>query len=88
MIKVFLVYNDNIKEYIEEFDTYQNVNFTFINERSKKDKKKAYNLKLEWGAKKSPFALITENAKAIKAFYSEADDVLKELITFLNSYES
>lgn len=48
-------------------------------------KKEAWALKSEWGAKQSPFALVCQDGKPVKAFYSEADnDVINTLIKFLH----
>lgn len=58
--------------------------FHFIDERTLKGKKDAFKLKSAWSSKLTPFALCTEGEKVVKAFYSEAEDVIKSLISYLN----
>lgn len=55
-----------------------------IDEGSRKEKKKAYALKSEWGAKETPFAVVMDGDKVIKAFYSEAGNVIEDLTKYLN----
>jgi len=62
---------------------YENV--TLIDIRTRKGKKEAWALKGHWGAKLDPFAIVTKGDKPIKAFYSEADNVVEELIKYLNN---
>lgn len=61
----------------------ENISFTFIDALSKKGKKEAWKLKNYWGAKLDPFALISEEDKPIKAFYSEACNVIESLKEYL-----
>lgn len=59
--------------------------FTFLNENSKKDKKKAYALKSHWAARMTPFAICMDKEIPIKAFYSESEEnVIESLINYLN----
>lgn len=52
---------------------------------SKEGKKKGWEIKNEWGAKKDPFIVCYKDGIVIKAFYSEADNnVINSLIKYLN----
>lgn len=81
---IYIVYNDNSqRERIEETFKESPFSFTFIDVRGK-EKKNAWALKSHWGAKEDPFAIIMEEDKAIKAFYSETgEDIINSLINFL-----
>ena len=54
------------------------------NECTRTGKKEGWALKSEWGARQSPFALITVDGTPKKAFYSEAGDVIVELLKYLD----
>lgn len=58
--------------------------FHFIDPLSKKGKKEAWALKNYWGAKLDPFAVVMDGDKPIKAFYSESENVIDNLIIYLN----
>lgn len=87
MIDVTIVYDsaetiDKIKSAEINTDAF----YTFINEASRKEKKKAYELKSYWGARLTPFILVTKEDKPLTAFYSEdKGDAIDNLIKFLNS---
>ena len=54
--------------------------------RLQKEKRRAYLLKSEWGAKLSPFVALYEDNVMKKGFYSEDDkDVINTLINYLNN---
>lgn len=59
--------------------------FHFIDSLAKKSKKEAWRIKSYYGAKLDPFAVILDDEKPIKAFYTEAEDVINSLIKYLNS---
>ena len=84
MTDVFVVYND--KEQLNRIgDTSKyTLNFHFIDSMAKKSKKEAYRLKSYYAARLDPFAVILDKNKPIKAFYSEAEDVIDSLIKYLN----
>lgn len=78
MLEIIVVYSD--KDQIK--DLASNSNITLLN--TVLDKKKAFQLKGAWGARLDPFAVIKENGNVIKAFYSEAQNVIEELNKYLN----
>lgn len=84
--EVFVVYNDKSQiNTIQDAKLDDSISFVFINENSKKERKKAFNLKSHWAAKMAPFAICMDGDKAIKAFYSETgEDVIESLINYLN----
>lgn len=59
--------------------------FHFVDSLAKKSKKKACRIKSYYGAKLDPFAVILDDEKPIKAFYTEAEDVIDSLIKYLNN---
>ena len=85
MIDVYIVHNDdNIKKKIGDSNIKGSPFFHFIDDRTRKGKTEAFKLKSHWAAKLTPFAIIMEGDKAVKAFYSEADnDVIYSLIKYL-----
>lgn len=86
MINVTVIYDD--LDQIEPFNgsTYS-VKFHLIDSKSKKGKKEAWRVKNYYGAKLNPFAVVLDKDKPIKAFYSEAEDVIDSLIKYLNNNE-
>ena len=61
----------------------------FYDERTRQGKSAAYKLKASWSAYASPFAIVYDNGKPVKAFYSETDsDIITSLIQFLNENSS
>ena len=81
---VFIVCCD--KSQIKKVEDATNVTstFHFIDPSTKKGNKGAKALKDYWGAKLEPFAIVMEGEKPVKAFYSEAEDVINNLISYLN----
>ena len=59
--------------------------FHFVDSLDKKSKKEAWRIKSYYGAKLDPFAVILDGEKPIKAFYTEAEDVINSLIKYLNN---
>ena len=59
--------------------------FHFVDSLAKKSKKEAWRIKSYYGAKLDPFAVILDDEKPIKAFYTEAEDVIDSLIKYLNN---
>lgn len=89
MIDVYIVYNDPMfPEKIKSISVNNTPYLHFLDEQSKWDKKEAFQLKSEWGAKLSPFVIIYEEDIPKKAFYSEADDVLECLTNYLKEYDN
>lgn len=81
---VFIVYdNEEHKRKVED-SVKVSPTFHFINSLSRKSRKKALTLKSYWGAKLNPFAIVLDKDKPIKAFYSESEDVINNLILYLN----
>lgn len=85
-MEVHVVYNeDSQRERLEEALKESPFSFTFIDVRGK-EKKNAWALKSHWAAKQDPFAIVMDEDKAIKAFYSETgEDIINSLINFLKS---
>lgn len=85
-MEVYIVYNDDqtLKELGDTSDLKVSPFFHFIDDRTRRGRKDAWKIKGGFGAKLSPFAVIYEGDKPIKAFYSEAEDVIKSLIKYLN----
>lgn len=83
---VTIVINNNQDlKYIMNSDTKIKPYITIYDERYFEDKKKAYSIKNEYGARETPFVLILKDGKYLKAFWKESiEDPIKELINFLN----
>lgn len=81
---VYVIYNDEKQiERLKGESFKDSPFFTFINEASRKSRKAAYQIKNHWAAFKCPFAICMDKEQPIKAFYSEAEDVIESLINYL-----
>lgn len=84
MIEVSIVYSDEKQiEKVREFSN-NSLTFNFIDITTKKGKKDGWALKNYFGAKLDPFAVVSRDNKPVKAFYSEAESVIDNLISYLN----
>lgn len=85
MIEVSIVYNDEKQiEKVRELDL-DSLTFHFVNINTRKGKKAGWNLKNHWGARLDPFAIVFKGDKPVKAFYSESEDVIPNLINYINN---
>ena len=85
MTDIIVVYSDKSQlDRIGDTSKYTPI-FHFIDSLAKKSKKEAWRIKSYYGAKLDPFAVILDDEKPIKAFYTEAEDVIDSLIKYLNS---
>ena len=85
MTDVIVVYSDkNQLDRIGDTSKYTPI-FHFVDYLAKKSKKEAWRIKSYYGAKLDPFAVILDDEKPIKAFYTEAEDVIDSLIKYLNN---
>lgn len=91
-----IAYDDNSEKLITELknvlEKFPLVNLETFHENILKERKKAFSLKSEWGTRLSPFAILIDNEKPIKAFYSDVnectiDNISKILKSFI-PYES
>ena len=55
------------------------INFNLLDEGSRLTRSKARQTRGRYAARKTPFAIVTEDDKISKVFYSERDDVIMEL---------
>lgn len=83
---VYIIYNDDlIPKRIGDANLKASPFFHFIDDRTHKGKKDSWKIKGGFGAKLTPFAVVYNRDKPLKAFYSEADsDIIKSLIEYLN----
>lgn len=85
MTDVIVVYSDkNQLDRIGDTSKYTPI-FHFVDSLATKSKKEAWRIKSYYGAKLDPFAVILDDEKPIKAFYTEAEDVIDSLIKYLNN---
>ena len=85
MTDIIVVYSDKSQlDGIGDTSKYTPI-FHFVDSLAKKSKKEAWRIKSYYGAKLDPFAVILDDEKPIKAFYTEAEDVINSLIKYLNS---
>ncbi len=75
---ILVVYNSDNQNL--EFDS---PNIRLIDLNTSKGKKEGWKLKNYYGARQDPFAVILDNKKTIKAFYSEAENVVESLVNYL-----
>jgi hypothetical protein len=77
--------NDQDLKYLMNSNTKIKPYLTIYDERYLDDKKKAYSVKNEYGARETPFVLIFKDGKYLNAIWKEStEDPIKELISFLN----
>ena len=85
MTDIIIVYSDKSQlDRIGDTSKYTPI-FHFVDSLAKKSKKEAWRIKSYYGAKLDPFAIILDGEKPIKAFYTEAEDVIDSLIKYLNN---
>ena len=85
MTDIIVVYSDKSQlDRIGDTSKYTPI-FHFVDSLAKKGKKEAWRIKSYYGAKLDPFAVILDDEKPIKAFYTEAGDVIDSLIKYLNN---
>ena len=85
MTDIIVIYSDKSQlDRIGDTSKYTPI-FHFIDSLAKKSKKEAWRIKSYYGAKLDPFVVILDDEKPIKAFYTEAEDVINSLIKYLNS---
>lgn len=85
---VYLVYNDDthIRQIGGAYTLKVSPFFHFIDDRTMKGKKDSWKLKNQFAAKMTPFAVVYDGEKPLKAFYSESDEnVIKSLINYINN---
>lgn len=82
---VYIVYNND--EVLKKLGDTLKVSpfFHFVDDRTRKGKKDSWKIKGSFGAKLTPFAVVYEGEKPLKAFYSETgENVIDSLIDYLN----
>ena len=85
MTDIIIVYSDKSQlDRIGDTSKYTPI-FHFVDSLARKSKKEAWRIKSYYGAKLDPFAVILDDKKPIKAFYTEAEDVIDSLIKYLNN---
>lgn len=83
---IIIVYNDKNQLTELNTDNYP-IKFKFIDSLAKKSKKEAWRVKSNYAAKLDPFVVVLNGDKPIKAFYTEAEDVINSLIKYLNDIQ-
>ena len=85
MTDIIVVYSDKSQlDRIGDTSKYTPI-FHFVDSLARKSKKEAWRIKSYYGAKLDPFAVILDDEKPIKAFYTEAEDVIDSLTKYLNN---
>ena len=86
LFDVFVVIDtDKDLRKLHTMDTKINPYLTIYDDRYREDKKKAYLLKTEYGARENPFVLVHKDGQFAKVIYHEATEkVIDELIKYLN----
>lgn len=93
MMTLKVAYNDNSTSLVKKLEEVIPSKYAFVKleayqEELFKERKKAFKLKGGFSARKSPFAVLTdEDNKVVKAFYSESEDCNYEnIINTLNEF--
>ena len=81
---VFIICNKEQMKKVED-SVKESPTFHFIDPMTAKGRKESFKLRGHWGAKLDPFAIVKDGERPIKAFYSEAENVIDSLIMFLNN---
>lgn len=84
---VYVVYNDDavLTRIGGAYTLKTSPFFHFMDDRTHSGKKDAWKIKGSFGAKLTPFVVVFEGEKPLKAFYSETgEDVIGSLIKYLN----
>ena len=68
-MELIVAYNND--EFFEELVNNLSIKVTGYSENKRTERKKAFDLKGSWSARKTPFALLKEDDVALRAFYSE-----------------
>lgn len=84
-IDIYVAYDDSNIPKILEKELPDGMFIHLYDENTRTGKKEAWALKSEWGARLSPFVLVTEDGNPKKAFYTEAGDVIVELLKYLKN---
>ena len=84
---LYISYNNDSLELVTQLNSIlQDVEIISYNEDVKKERKKAFGLKGNYGAKESPFSVLYKEDKPIKAFYTEVREcTLDNIINYLNT---
>jgi len=86
-MEITIIYNDESQIKQINSEILENYKVNFLDIQSKKTKKKAWKIKNYCSAKLDPFIVITnKDNKIIKAFYSEAENVINSLNNLLKNY--
>lgn len=82
---IFITYNDpeQVKEFINN-DKLEDIKVHLLDTSSNKSRKQAFKLKSYWGAKLDPFAVVFDKDRPIKAFYTESESVITNLLSYIN----
>lgn len=87
MIELVLISNDlEDEKKVLSRESPSGYYFSFLDLGSMLCRSDAYALKSEWGAREDPFALVKDNDKVLRCFYSEeGKDVVDEALNFIES---
>lgn len=83
-IEILVAYDDDLIPKILEKEIPDGICVSLYDENTRTGKKNAWALKNEWGARETPFVLVTVDGKPNKAFYSEAEkDVILTTLKYV-----
>lgn len=84
--QIKIVYNNNNDRRLLDLQSLESPIFIdYMDYNTSKGRKDGSRLKAYYGARKFPFIeVLDENNKFVKAFYSEEDNAVNQLIKFLN----
>ena len=84
-MEAIIVYdNKKDRELLDLIDSKFPIFIKYIDFNTVEGSKEAYRIKSHWGAIKNPFVVVQEKEKILKVFYSEKNNAVNQLISYLN----
>lgn len=85
MIDIYIVYdNDKQIEKVRNLNN-ESLTFHFVDITTRKGKKEGWRIKNGWSARLNPFVLVLKDNNPTSVFYTEHEDVIKALLTYITN---
>lgn len=84
-MEAIIVYeNKKDRELLDLIDSKFPIFIKYIDFNTVEGRKESYRVKSHWGAIKNPFVVVQDGEKILKVFYSEKNNAINQLISYLN----
>ena len=84
-MEVIVIYdNKKDRELLNLVDSKFPIFIKYIDFNTIDGRKEAYQVKSHWAARMNPFVVVQDNEKIIEVFYSEKNNAINQLISYLN----